>query len=81
MAIGIDHVKEERKFLHDISNHLLVAEGMGTFVKKQLEKDENTPEKVKNRMSKSLDAMEKIIDLIKSRREVLIKLCEELEES
>ena len=30
----LEVIKEERKFLHDVSNHLLVAQGMGSFVNK-----------------------------------------------
>ena len=62
---------EERKFLHDISNHLVVAQGMGSFLKKALSKNEAVGEKEKERCEKVNKAVIAIGELLKERREVL----------
>ncbi len=62
---------EERRFLHDISNHLVVAQGMGSFLKKALESNENVGEKEKERCEKVLKAVKVIGELLKDRRDVL----------
>lgn len=64
--------QEERKFLHDLCNHLVVAQGMGSVVLKGLnaQKDVVDP-KVLERMEKALKAVEKMMVLTKERRSVL----------
>lgn len=62
---------EERKFLHDISNHLVVAQGMGSFLKKALSTNEAVGEKEKERCEKVNKAVIAIGELLKKRREVL----------
>ena len=62
---------DERKFLHDISNHLVVAQGMGSIALKNLEKDDSADPKVVERFAKSIGAIDKMIVLIKERRVVL----------
>lgn len=70
-----DQAMEERKFLHDLSNQLVVAHGMGSFVLKQFEKREDeTDPKEFERLKKSITAVEKMIDLIKERRSILYEL-------
>ena len=34
-------IAEERKFLHDVSNHIVVAHGMATFFLKSLKENPN----------------------------------------
>lgn len=65
MAIG------ERKFLHDMSNHLVVAQGMGTIALGNLKKDESSDPKTVERLIKSIKAVDKMIVLIKERRSLL----------
>ncbi len=65
---------EERKFLHDISNQLVVAQGMGSFVLRSMNKKDDVDEKDKQRMEKTLNAVNQIITMVKERREVLHSL-------
>ena len=66
----------ERKFLHDMSNHLVVAQGMGNIALKNLKQDDelSIDPKVLERLEKSLKAVDKIIVLVKERRQVLHSL-------
>jgi len=74
-----DIVLQERKFLHDVSNHLLVAQGMGSFLERSLLKNETVSEKEKERMEKVQGAIKKIIDLVKERRTYLHEISEDLD--
>lgn len=62
----------ERKFLHDVSNQLVVAQGMGSIVLKSLNKSENELDpKVIERLGKTISAIEKMIKMVKERRNTL----------
>ena len=63
--------EEERKFLHDISNQLLVAHGMGSFVNKVLKEAYAEDSKEYQRSEKTMIAINKIIELVKDRRNLL----------
>lgn len=65
-------IEEERKFLHDISNQLLVAHGMGNFVAKAVKGAFPEDSKECQRSDKAMAAIDKIIELVKDRREHLI---------
>ena len=62
---------DERKFLHDLSNHLVVAQGMGSIAMRNIEKIEGVDEKTRERLGKSIHAVEEMIKLIKERRSLL----------
>lgn len=62
---------EERKFLHDISNHIVVAHGMSTFVLRTLKEGLPGTAKEVDRLEKALDAITQMSDLLKQRRELL----------
>ena len=62
---------DERKFLHDISNQMVVAQGMSSIALKNLNKMEGVDPKVIERMEKATKAVNKMIELIKARRVVL----------
>ncbi len=64
---------EERKFLHDISNPLTIAQGMVDSVTDSLEGVDGVDEKVHTRLEKAVKAMERMADQIRARREILIK--------
>lgn len=66
-----DVTAEERKFLHDISNHIVVAHGMATFALRAIKTNPNVGEKEVERLEKSLDAINKMTDLLRERRAVL----------
>lgn len=63
--------EEERVFLHDISNQLLVAHGMGTYVNKAMKGSFAEDSKEFQRSEKTMIAINKIIELVKARRDVL----------
>ena len=75
MAMG------ERKFLHDISNQLVIAQGMSSFLKKALDKNENVSEKERERMLKIEKSVKELITLVKERRALLHSLTENNEPS
>ena len=61
----------ERKFLHDVSNSLVVAQGMSGFLLKAIQKYEGMGEKEIERMEKIVASVRKISELVQSRRKVL----------
>ena len=67
----IEVIKEERKFLHDISNHLLVAQGMGSYIQKVVNENFDEESKEVQRAAKVMTAVDKIIELVKERRDNL----------
>ncbi len=67
-------VAEERKFLHDISNNLLVAQGMGSFLEKALKKNEGVGEKEIQRIEKVNKAVKELGERLQARRERLHSL-------
>ena len=67
-----EHITSERTFLHDISNQLVIAQGMGSFIVNHIKKNSDDPEaKECKRADKTMKAINKIIELVKSRREVV----------
>lgn len=64
-------VMEERKFLHDLSNHIVVSQGMVNIVLKSLKDVPGLDIKTIERQQKALDAMNAQISLIKERRNIL----------
>jgi hypothetical protein len=67
-----DVTAEERKFLHDISNHLVVAHGMATFAMKAIRDNPSVGEKEIERLEKSIIAINKITELLRERRSTLL---------
>lgn len=61
----------ERKFLHDIANHIVIAQGMLTFIQKAAESKKPLEEKDVERIERALEAMTKMSVLLKERRVVL----------
>ena len=66
-----DVAAEERKFLHDISNHIVVAHGMATFALRAIKENPSVGEKEVERLEKSIDAINKMTDLLRERRSIL----------
>lgn len=58
----------ERKFLHDIANHIVVAHGMSSFVHKALKENRALDEKDIDRLERAIDAINKMTILLKERR-------------
>lgn len=66
-----DMALAERKFLHDVSNQLVIAQGMGSFLKKALDKNDAVGEKEKERLVKLEKAVKELVTLVKERRQIL----------
>lgn len=61
----------ERAFLHDLSNQLVIAQGMGSYVMGQLKQKEAADSKEVVRMEKVMKSVDKIIELVRSRRDFI----------
>lgn len=61
-------IADERKFLHDLSNHIVVAHGMATFALRALRDVPEVSIKEVERLEKSIDAINKMTDLLRDRR-------------
>ncbi len=62
----------ERKFLHDIANDIVVAQGMCSFVLKKVKDNRPLEEKDLERLEKTIEAINKMTKKVKERRAVLI---------
>lgn len=73
--MGIESIEElklgERKFLHDISNHIVVAQGMATFVLRNMKDNKPMEAKDIERLEKVLEAINKMTTQLKERRALL----------
>jgi hypothetical protein len=61
----------EKEFLHDLSNHLVVALGMTSSVTKILSDKCGEEDKELIRINKAVNSLTKIVKLIEERREVI----------
>lgn len=61
----------ERKFLHDIANHIVVAHGMSSFVYKTLKESKPIEAKDIDRLERAIEAINKMTALLKERRTLL----------
>jgi len=68
----------ERKFLHDLANHIVVAHGMLSFVQKAAQAGEKLEEKDVERLDKAMNAVSKMTALLKERRAVLHSVSEKV---
>ena len=64
-------VKAERAFLHDLSNQLVIAQGMSGFVLSSIRKNETSDSPELRRLEKAVLAIEKMVTMVKKRRELL----------
>lgn len=72
----LDQVLDERKFLHDLSNKLLVAQGMSAFVARSLKNGQAPTEKDLSRCEKLLDSVSEMTKMLQERRAHLHSLSE-----
>lgn len=68
------YIMEERTFLHDISNQLVIVQGMGDFILSALEKTMDAESKEVVRMQKVMKATRKIGEMVINRREYVKSL-------
>jgi isopentenyl phosphate kinase len=61
----------ERKFLHDIANHIVVAHGMSSFVHRTLVENKAIEAKDIDRLERAIEAINKMTALLKERRTFL----------
>lgn len=66
----------ERKFLHDIANHIVVAHGMSSFVHKALKENKPIEAKDVDRLERAIEAINKMTALLKERRVLLHSISE-----
>ncbi|MCK5071875.1 MAG: hypothetical protein KAQ98_00515 [Bacteriovoracaceae bacterium] len=63
------YILDERKFLHEISNQLVIAMGMGDYVQGVLKENTSIDEKCSQKMQKTMRAVEKITNMVLERRD------------
>ena len=61
----------ERKFLHDMSNKLLVVQGMSTTVLRRLKAEETVDQKELDKLQKVVNASMSMVEMLKTRRSIL----------
>lgn len=66
-----DVAKGERKFLHDIANHIVVAQGMSSLVLKTMKENKPIEDREIERLEKAVEAINKMTALLKERRSFL----------
>ncbi|MDO9183507.1 MAG: hypothetical protein Q7U04_13920 [Bacteriovorax sp.] len=66
----------ERKFLHDIANHIVVAHGMSSFVLRSLKEQKPIEAKDIDRLERAIEAINKMTASLKERRTLLHSLNE-----
>lgn len=66
-----EDIKKERAFIHDIASPLMIAMGMVESLQHGLGKDSTDDQKMK--ATKTIKALNRISDLVKERRSLLIE--------
>jgi hypothetical protein len=61
----------ERMFLHDIANHIVVAQGMISLALRSLKENPSVDQKEIERLEKSLEAVNKMTLALRERRALL----------
>lgn len=61
--------EEEREFLHDVSNYLVVAQGMTGYVFGKLSEEKPEDSKEVVRLKKAVNAIDSLVTIVKARRE------------
>ena len=64
-----NYILDERTFLHDVSNQLVIVQGMGDFILSHLKKVSEPESKEVIRMEKVMKASKKIVDMVIERRD------------
>lgn len=62
---------DERHFLHDLSNPVAIAVGMVEILLKQADRDPNPDPKRIERLNKTLEALQRAVQLLENRRKAL----------
>ncbi|MFA6237359.1 MAG: hypothetical protein WC635_08550 [Bacteriovorax sp.] len=64
----------ERKFLHDMANHIVVAHGMCSFVHRVMKENNSGESKEIHRLERAIGAINKMSEQLKERRACLHSL-------
>lgn len=64
-------INEERVFLHDISNNIVVAHGMMTFVLRTVKENPSVEKREIERLEKAIEAINRMTDALRERRELI----------
>ncbi|SMF54776.1 hypothetical protein [Pseudobacteriovorax antillogorgiicola] len=66
--------KDERKFMHDLSNPIAIAQGNIKLTLRKLKKDPNslTIEQIVERLGKASEAFDRVSEMMSSRRQILL---------
>lgn len=63
--------KDDRTFLHDLANKILVLSGTAELLKSKFEKDKIDKEEVLTKLERVLRTSDAMVEMIKTRREEL----------
>jgi len=77
----VDLVLGERKFLHELSNKLIIIQGMSSTVLKRLKAGDSVGQKELDKIEKVLKAGEAMVELLQNRRSVLQQMSVDKEEN
>ncbi len=64
-------IMNERKFIHDISNKILIVDGLATILHNHFKGQENFTEQLSGRFTKILDSMRIMATMVTERRQSL----------
>ena len=70
----IEHMMDERKFIHDLASPLMIAMGMVDSVNNKIDDGD-----LKQRLEKSKAALDKMNTILRERRTKLIEILEKVE--
>ena len=70
------YILTERKFLHELSNQIVIAQGMASMAKANLEKNSSIAEQDMVRIEKSLNALNKVISILQERKAFVVEQSE-----
>jgi hypothetical protein len=72
-AVSQELIKQGRKFLHDVSNKLLVASGLGSNVLNALKNGAELDEKKLIKLEKAMKAVDQMIEMVKLHKSYLVE--------
>ncbi len=68
-----EYILTERKFLHELSNQIVIAQGMASMAKTSFEKSAAVAEQDMIRLEKSLTALNKVIGILQERKAFVVE--------
>lgn len=75
----LEHIKEDRAFLHDLANPLLVVSGQCSLLIRERQAGKATEASITERLDKILASAKRAGDLLQERRSQLIEMQKKLE--